>query len=107
MSKIEHIPKFKKKERIKEFLSCRLLLNEIAPNTLITYNKYGAPEINTDDFISISHSNNMSAIIISKKRVGLDIEKISEKALKLSSKFMLKDLHTSVSKEKATNRSKT
>ena len=40
LSKIEHIPKFKKKERIKEFLSCRLLLNEIAPNTLITYNKY-------------------------------------------------------------------
>lgn len=102
LSKIEHIPKFKKKERIKEFLACRLLLNEIAPNTLITYNKYGAPEINTDDFISISHSNNMSAIIISKKKVGLDVEKISEKALKLSSKFMLKDLHTPVSKEKAT-----
>ena len=102
LSKIEYLPKFGKEERTKEFLSCRLLLNELMPNASIHYNKYGAPEINTDYFISISHSQNISAIIISKNRVGLDIEKMSDKPLKLSSKFILHDRHKPLSQEKAT-----
>ena len=102
LSKIEYLPKFGKEERTKEFLSCRLLLNELMPNASIHYNKYGAPEINTDYFISISHSHNISAIIISKNRVGLDIEKMSDKPLKLSSKFILHDRHKPLSQEKAT-----
>ena len=94
--------KFKTEKRKNEFLSSRLLLNKLLPNTIVSYNTYGAPEIDDDNFISISHSKNLTAIIISKNKVGLDIEKISEKALKLSSKFIAKDQHKPLSKEKAT-----
>lgn len=102
LSKMESIPKFKTEKRIKEFLSCRLLIHELRPQMLINYNKYGAPEANTNEFVSISHSKNMSAVILSKNKVGLDIEKISEKALKLSSKFIKQNTHIPLSKDKAT-----
>ena len=100
-NKIDNL-KFKTEKRKNEFLSSRLLLNKLLPNTIVSYNTYGAPEIDDDNFISISHSKNLTAIIISKNKVGLDIEKISEKALKLSSKFIAKDQHKPLSKEKAT-----
>jgi len=97
-----NVSKFKHENRKKEFLSSRLLLNELIPNTEISYNKYGAPEIKNDYFISISHSRNLIAIIISKRKVGIDIEKISDKALNLSSKFISKENHLNIKKEKAT-----
>lgn len=101
-SKNLDVSKFKTEKRKKEFLSSRLLVNELLPNTSISYNTYGSPEINSNHFISISHSKDLAAIIISKNKVGLDIEQISEKPLKLSSKFISKDRHNHLSKEKAT-----
>ena len=94
--------KFKTKKRKIEFLSIRLLLKEIAPNISISYNKYGAPEIESNNSISISHSKKFTAIIISKYKVGIDIEKISKKPLKLSSKFILQNTHKPLCEEKAT-----
>jgi len=38
--------------------------------------------------ISISHSNDFSAIAISEQKVGLDIEKLKGKILKIASRFM-------------------
>ena len=101
-SKALDISKFKTEKRKKEFLSSRLLLNELLPNIPIAYNTYGAPEVENDNFISISHSENLAAIIISKTKVGLDIEKISEKPLRLSSKFISKDHHNPLSEEEGT-----
>ena len=43
----------------------------------------------------------MTAIIVSKKKVGLDIEKISKKPLKLSAKFINKKFHNPISEEKS------
>ena len=97
-----NISKFKTEKRKNEILSSRLLLRKILPNTTISYNIYGAPEINTKKFISISHSQNLTAIIISDNRVGIDIEKISSKAFKVYSKFIEKNRHLPLSKEKAT-----
>ena len=96
------ISKLKTEKRKKEFLSIRLLLNELLPNIPIFYNTYGSPEIENDNFISISHSKNLAAIIVSKNKVGLDIEQISETPLRLSPKFISKDSHNPLSKEKAT-----
>ena len=94
--------KFKNEKRKKEIICSRLLLNEFFPNISITYNKYGAPEIENNHFVSISHSYNLTAIILSKKESGIDIEKISSKPLRLSPKFILKNRHKYLSKEKAT-----
>ena len=94
--------KFKTEKRIKEFLASRLLLSEIRPKEKITYNKYGVPEIKDGNHISISHSKNLVAIIISKIKVGLDIEQISDKPLRLSSKFISTKAHQNLTQEKAT-----
>jgi len=89
-------------KRKEEFLISRLLLNELEPNQQISYNLNGAPEISNGKHISISHSKNLFAIIISKKKVGLDIEYISEKPLSLSRKFIADNSHKDLTKEKAT-----
>ena len=93
---------FKTEKRKKDFLVSRLLLNELDPNQQISYNSNGAPEISNGKHISISHSKNLVAIIISDKKIGLDIEYISEKPLKLSSKFITGNSHKDLTKEKAT-----
>jgi phosphopantetheinyl transferase len=93
---------FKTEKRKKEFLASRLLLQEISPNTKISYNEFGAPELSNGDCISISHSKNLVAVIICTKKVGLDIEQISGKALRLSSKFVSEKNLKKLSKEKAT-----
>ena len=94
--------RFKTEKRKKEFLASRLLLKEIMPNTKIAYNEFGAPELSNGDYISISHSKNLVAVIICTKKVGLDIEQISGKALRLSSKFVSEKNLKNLSKEKAT-----
>ncbi len=94
----KHINSIKRK---KEYLSVRLLLQTILPNSQISYNKYGGPELNNKN-ISISHSKGLSAIIISDKKVGIDIEKISHQTLRLSTKFIINGRHEPLTKEKTT-----
>ena len=101
-SKNVNLSKFKSQKKKNEIISSRMLLNELLPNNHILYNMYGAPEITTNKFISISHSQDLTAIIISKKKVGLDIEKISTKPVKVASKFIADKDHSPLSKKKAT-----
>ena len=61
------LTKFKTEKRKKEFLASRLLVQEISQNTIITYNEFGAPELDNGKYISISHSKEMVAIIISER----------------------------------------
>lgn len=42
----------------------------------IFYNEYGKPYLDNNLFFNMSHSNNITACIISDKEVGIDIEKI-------------------------------
>ena len=89
-------------KRRKEHLISSLLLNKILPNKTIIYNKFGAPELDNGMYISISHSKQLVAVIVSKKKTGLDIEKISEKTLRLATKFISKKNLKRLSKEKST-----
>ena len=89
-------------KRKKEQLTSRLLLNKILPNKTIIYNKFGAPELDNGKYISISHSKQLVAVIVSVKKTGIDIEKISEKTLRLSTKFVSEKNLIRLSKEKST-----
>ena len=102
LSKPFDLIRFKTEKRKKEFLASRLLVQEISQNTIITYNEFGAPELDNGKYISISHSKEMVAIIISEQQVGMDVEQISEKVLHLSSKFVSEKNLQKISKEKAT-----
>ena len=59
----------------KQFLSNLQLLNikDISFEDL-EYNKNGKPEMK-DKFISFSHSFDISAVIVSNKKTGIDVEK--------------------------------
>jgi len=89
-------------KRKKEHLISRLMVNKICKNGAIIYNEFGAPELDNAKHLSISHSNELVTIIISNKKTGLDIEKISEKALRTASKFVAEKNLIKLNKEKAT-----
>ena len=82
--------------RKKEWLAARVLLKELCgEEKQIVYYKNGQPFLYDNSFnISISHTKGYIAVLIHpSKRVGVDIERISERVLKVQHKFLLeKDL---------------
>ena len=89
-------------KREKERLIILLMLNKICENGTITYNEFGAPELDNGKHLSISHSNELVTIMVSDIKSGIDIEKISEKALRIASKFASERNLIKLNKEKAT-----
>ncbi len=94
--------KYQNKKRNREFITSRLLLQKINPEYFIRYNKLGAPILNNKKYISISHSNKITAIMISSLPVGIDIEEQSKRALKVSAKFINKENIKKLNDDKAT-----
>ena len=79
----------KSPQKRKQFLSVRSLikLNDIQLKDLY-YNEFGAPQLKSNKYISISHTNNYSAIAISNNPVGVDIEHFKDKIKKIKHKFI-------------------
>lgn len=70
------------------FLSVRELLQEAGYNDFdLYYDDFGKPHLRDGKHISITHSYQFSAIIVSNQRVGIDIELQREKIIKIASKF--------------------
>jgi phosphopantetheinyl transferase len=91
---------FRSTSRKLEFLSVRALLAEmLGKDARIVYNKNNKPFIKDGShFISITHSNKLTAILISKdERVGIDLEYMRVNINAFASKFLNK-------KEKITRR---
>ena len=75
------------------FLSVRKLLQEAGYNDLeLYYDEFGKPHLKDEKHISITHSHHFSAIIISDKTVGIDIELHREKIIRIADKFATKEL---------------
>lgn len=76
-------------QKRKQFLAVRKLIKlyDIDLNDL-EYNPNGAPELKNGKKISISHTNGFSAIAISKKPAGIDIQDYRKKILSVSHKFL-------------------
>ena len=96
------INKFKSTKRKLEYICTRLLLNVIDEKLKISYNKYGAPILNNNKYISISHTTKLIAIVISKNKVGADLELISQKLLKIKSRFISNNDNVASNKENLT-----
>lgn len=72
----------------KGFMSIRQLLAIIGYSDYdLYYDSNGKPHLNDDKHISITHSFEFSAIIISDKEVGIDIEKQRDKIIRIAHKF--------------------
>ncbi len=78
------------------FMSIRHLLAEAGyVDSDLYYDDWGKPHLKDGKQISITHSFNFTGIIVSKRRVGIDIEKQRDKILKIANKFTpLKEYHT-------------
>jgi phosphopantetheinyl transferase len=51
------------------------------------YDEFGKPHLNDGKHISISHSHEFSAIMLSDQNIGIDLELQREKIIKIADKF--------------------
>jgi 4'-phosphopantetheinyl transferase len=94
---------FKNETRRKQWLSYRVLLDEMLPGrtVILEYDVYGKPSLqNSPLFLSISHSKDRSAVIISDSHpVGIDIERISGRIERITGKFLTPDEEEQIGEE--------
>ncbi|MCL6461858.1 MAG: 4'-phosphopantetheinyl transferase superfamily protein [Flavobacterium micromati] len=70
------------------FLSVRKLFQLAGYSDFdLYYDQFGKPNLTDGKYISITHSHNFSAIIISDETVGIDIELQRDKIIKIADKF--------------------
>jgi 4'-phosphopantetheinyl transferase len=71
------------------FLCVRMLIQEIGITDFdLHYDEFGKPYLSDHRHISITHSHNFAAIIISDETVGIDIELQREKIIRIANKFV-------------------
>jgi len=80
---------FKSHQRKLQFLGTRALLTYFeGKNVKILYENDGSPFLTNGENISISHSKDIAGIIISKSNVGIDVEYIDQKILRVLPRFI-------------------
>ena len=97
----------KSEEHQKGFLAVRMLLQHLGYTDYdLTYDEAGKPHLSDGKNISISHSHEFSCICISDELMGIDLEKLKDKTLRIAPRFMevkhLENLSVSEQMEKAT-----
>lgn len=100
----------KKLEKLKgrrrtEWLSSRYLVHFLSGREKrgkLIKDEFGKPFLeDSDHFISISHSGNMSAVVASKNKVGIDIQKHVERITRIAHKFVNEDERLFLNEDKA------
>ena len=86
MARLENM---KSESHQKGFLSVRMLLQYCGYNDFdLVYDNSGKPNLKDGKHISISHSFDFSAIALSSENIGIDIEQVKEKVLRIAPRFM-------------------
>lgn len=81
--------KVKKEIQKKQFLAARALIQSFIPRSTLSYLSSGKPILDSSNFhISITHSDHFAAIVISKNRCGVDLQKKDEKVVRIKSKYL-------------------
>jgi 4'-phosphopantetheinyl transferase len=82
--------KLKKSNILREqFLATRKMLTLENSDYIITYDFDGKPSLNSEFNISISHSNEIAALVMSNKKIiGLDVQFKESKILNIQNKFL-------------------
>ncbi len=91
---IERLNGFKNQRRKQESLSVRALLSNLTyPGARIIYDEKRKPFLlDSSHHISISHSRDYTAILLSReRRIGIDLEYMSHDIARVSSHFLTKD----------------
>ena len=91
LNEIEHerYVTFKHIKRKREFIATRILRERVLGTERIQYSSIGAPFIEGEGFISISHSSHLVGLAYNKNHmVGLDLETPRENILDIVPKFL-------------------
>ena len=97
---LERLKEMKSESHQKGFLAVRMLLqNSNYTDFDLVYDKSGKPNLQNGKSISISHSHLFSALVVSNVAVGLDIEQLKTKTLKIAPRFMDVSHLTNLSQE--------
>ena len=85
----KRVDSMKSESHQKGFLAVRMLLQHLDYSDFdLYYDSYGKPHLKDGKCISISHSHEFSAIALSTNIIGIDLELVKEKTLKIASRFM-------------------
>ena len=90
----ERLEGFRSYNRKLEFLSVRVLINQMAGKpSRIVYNNERKPFLENNSYkISISHSHQLTSILMShEKHVGIDLEYMSHRIQKIANRFIHED----------------
>ena len=90
------------KRKCELFTTHKLIEKLLHEKVTYTYNEHGKPLfIGRNEEISISHSLNYSAVIVSNNnnKVGIDIEEPSQRIFKISERFLSPEEHEIVEKQ--------
>ncbi len=112
-SSLARLEGMKSESHQKGFLAVRMILQHLEYTDFdLLYDEFGKPHLKPqgcsikDLELSISHSHDFSAIVISEQKVGLDLEQLKDKTLKIAPRFMdishLENLSTEDKIKKAT-----
>ena len=78
----------------KQFLAVRNIFKILSiKDNEVKYDKAGKPIFSQNKALSISHSGNYAAVIMSDHSVGIDIETINDRILKIKSKYLETELN--------------
>ena len=78
----------------KQYLAIKNIFNFLCIDDKdLEYDKAGRPIFSQNKNLSISHSGKYATVIISNHSVGIDIEKISDNAMKIKHKFLHLELN--------------
>ena len=89
----QKLEKFGSESRKKEFLCTRILIQQCLGSDVQVYNdEHGKPHLISSDLkISITHTKNFVAILLSKTHVhALDMEYLSERVYRIAPRFLSK-----------------
>lgn len=71
------------------FLSVRMLIQQLGfTDQDLHYDEFGKPYFDCHNYISITHSHNFAAIVISDQTVGIDMELQRDKIIRIADKFV-------------------
>ncbi len=88
---IAEIAPFTSEKRRREYLAVRVMLNEVlGTKKSIVYEPNGRPRLADNSYqISITHTGQYAAIILHPTlRLGIDIERVSERVVRVQHKFL-------------------
>lgn len=86
---LARVEKMKAESHQKGFLAVRKLLEVAGYDDFdLFYDDFGKPHLKDEKQISISHSHDFSVIVISDRLIGIDLEILKDKTLKLAPRYM-------------------